>query len=185
MKSVVVLLLFIGASCGCDSARPPSPPAAAAQTAFETSADNSPVFVQLPPGWRSRRPTVATVRQIADYPDLDAHFTLAIQARAEFNDDLKTWAGVTQKATGEQTKLTNRTETVLVETSVGKKPAVEYQITGDAAGVRGKSRVIMLRVGEWFCKVTCWTTPENWDAAQPKFDEIIGQLRTRPALSKE
>ena len=137
----------------------------------------SPVYVDLPAGWQPRKPTVATVGQIADFPELKAHFTLAIQPQTEFNNNLMEWAEATKKATAEQTKLTNRTETSLKQGHIGVHSVVEYQIEGSVGTSRGISRVIMLPVGEWFCKVMCWTTPDNWLAAQPKFDELICRLR--------
>jgi hypothetical protein len=184
-KMLIRALLLSLALCGCDRATPPVPTQSNGLNARSTThAAESSVIVELPHAWQPRKPTVATVQQMADDAELQAHFTLAVQRRVEFNDDLMAWAKITKKATAEQTKLTNRTESTLKQSLIGGHSVIEYEIAGDAGRYRGVSRVFMLRIGEWFCKLTCWTTPENWKAAQPKFEELLGRLRSTGSLPR-
>lgn len=178
MKTHLCMLLFAATLSGCGRSGPPAPNASKeVRTPTESTLAESPVYVELPQGWRTRQPKVATVRQIADYPQLAAHFTLAIQPQADFGDDLMAWAEATKQATAEQSTLTDRRETALRQSRIGAHTVVEYEIEADSDGSPGRARVIMLPLGEWFCKVTCWTTPANWDAAQPRFEDVVTHLR--------
>ena len=175
LTATVLLLGF----CGCQPAAPPGPKQPSTVKAPPAAnAPTSPVIVELPQGWTPRKPTVATVRQMADYAALQAHFTLALQSRAQFNNDLMRWAEATKMATKQQTKLKGRTESVLHKRIIQGQTVIEFEIAGNAGGSSGIARVFMLSVGDWFCKLTCWTTPDHWNAAQPKFEELLGQLRT-------
>jgi hypothetical protein len=199
MKTLFLVAIPLAALCGCQRTPATTPPRSTGADDATITPAAQPVYVDLPLGWQPRTPSVSTVRQMADCPEIKAHFTLAIQPQAEFNNDLMAWAEMTKKATAKQTKLANRTETELKATHIGDHSVVEYEIRGDAGSYRGFSRVIMLPIGEWFCKVTCWTGPEYWNAAQraanwlsgcvrwtgpeywnaaqPRFDEVILRLR--------
>ena len=73
--------------------------------------------------------------------------------------------------------LENRQETELKEGKIGEQQTVEYEITGELRGLKLHYRVIMVSVGPWFCKLACWTTPSHWKAAQPKFEELVKNLK--------
>lgn len=182
MKATKILLHAMVLCWGlCDGQRAtPSEPKqlGTARTPPAATAPTSPVIVELPHGWTPRKPTVSTVRQMADHAKLQAHFTLALQPRSQFKDDLMAWAKATKKATAQQTKLRDRTESALRESRIHGHSVIEYQISGRTGKYRGILRVFMLPIGDWFCKLTCWTTSDHWDAAQPEFEELIGRLRS-------
>ena len=125
-RMFLLALLFSVALCGCGDAPATSQTASTLPVVTPpTPAVTSPIYVELPSGWRARKPTVATVRQTADYPELKAHFTLAIQPRAEFKNQFMAWAEASKKATAEQTKLTNRTETALKQGRIGDHSVIK------------------------------------------------------------
>jgi len=145
------------------------------------------MYVELPKGWEERGGRGRGFgggggggRPSADIPSLDAHFRLDFQPQTEFDGDLLAWAKARKQATAEQSTLANRQETELATTQVAGHDVVEYEITGEVAGVPGRTRVFFLSVGTWFCKLTCWTTPANWATAQPKFEELVGRIRLGP-----
>jgi hypothetical protein len=144
-----------------------------------------PVFVDLPPGWIPRTSRSPSVRQVAGYPELKAHFTLAFQPRSQFKNDLLLFARETKRATAEQTKLANRTETELSNHKIGSVSVMSYEINGQSGGYVARSRIVLFEAGNWFCKLYFWVPPENWDAAQAKFDELVGRIRVRSGPNGE
>jgi hypothetical protein len=176
LASVLAVAALAGSGCGvgqptAGDAAPDSPAPAALEP-------TGAVYIELPAGWRATKPTNAQLVQSGENTAAKARFTLAIVSSAKFDGDLDAWAAATKLITAQTTKVTNRQETELTSGRIGEHAVVEYQITGDFANMPGHLRVIMLQTGDWFCKVTCISfAPAAWDAAQPKFDELIDRIR--------
>lgn len=125
--------------------------------------------------------TVKGAVQFAVYSDLDAYFILVLEPKADFADnvDLMAWAKMVKKnsANAKGTTLANRKETEIQERKVNGRATVEYEITGELNGVKLRYRNIMLRSGDYYCKLACWTTPSHWEDAQAKFNELVSRLK--------
>jgi hypothetical protein len=142
----------------------------------------SPVVVDLPTGWHDHKPRDKKMFQLAQYPELDAWFELRGQPSADFTG-LMAWARLVKEHAAKQPKLAIRSMTDLKERTNAGRATVEYEVTGDIGGVNLHYRVIMLRVGDWFASLCCWTTPSHWEEAQPKFDELVGRVRSNKQSS--
>ena len=156
-----------------------SPVWVTAQTEPSTKpAASAPPEVALPNGWEARKSTLPHVLQFAKYSDPLAFFELSADAREDFVDstDLMAWAKLVKASTAKSSRLLNREETELRQNSIAGRTTVEYEITGEFRNIKLHYRMIMLQVGGYYCKLGCWTTPSNWDAAQPKFDELVSYL---------
>ena len=60
---------------------------------------------------------------------------------------------------------------------IAGREIVAYEVTGEAKGVKFQYRILMFVAGDYFYKLACWTTPDHWAAAKPKFEELIGHLK--------
>ncbi len=143
--------------------------------------DNQPKKprVELPSGWEAKTPPKSVqVAQFAVNSELNAYFELLPEAKADFSDslDLDAYAKLVKEASTKRSKLANRKETELTSGKIGDCKTVEYEVTGEMNGVKLHYRIIMVEFGDWFIKLTCWTTPSHWKAAQPKFEELVGHI---------
>jgi hypothetical protein len=151
-------------------------------TIASAQADAPPVSVDpLPNDWQALTPTLKMILQFAECPEAGAYFQLEADAKEDLSDtvDLMAWAKLIKEAVSKTTALKNRRETELKESRIGNQKVVEYEITGELKGVKLHYRIIMLLVGDWYCKLTCWSTPSHWKAAQPKFEELVGKLKPK------
>ena len=134
--------------------------------------------VELPAGWAEKASKFGTVSEYATAPGVGA-FQLVTEPASDFAADLDvpSWAKLVKKSAAASSKLQNRTETDFQKRTIGGREVVSYQITGESNGVKLHYRVMMLRVADRFCKLICWSVPSEWEAAQPKFDELVGRLK--------
>jgi len=137
------------------------------------------VHIDLPAGWAQKTLERPRVLKLAEYSTLNAYFEVIGEARADFDEDvdLMAWAKLVKSHTTESLALASRRETDLTANKRGSRATVEYEMTGEAQNLRMHFRIIMLEINGCFCEVICWTTPDHWDAAQPKFDEVVRALR--------
>jgi hypothetical protein len=144
-----------------------------------TRRKSAPVHVDLPPGWQAKKPPLKAVIQFAEYPDLTAYFELIVEPKSDFADniDLMAWAKLVKENSAKKSTLANRKDTELQERKVGNRTTVEYEILGELRGVKLHYRNIMLQSGNYYCKLVCWTTPSNWEDAQPQFDALVGRTK--------
>ena len=133
----------------------------------------------LPAGWVAKTPRVRNAVQFAEYPRLVAYFELMEEPRSAFSEkmDLVSYAKLCRQSTARKSKLTNRTETEVKAGSIGGRPIAEFEVTGELRGIKLHFRYISIQVGDWFCNVSCWTSPSHWEAAQPQFDEVVPNVR--------
>jgi hypothetical protein len=139
-----------------------------------------PVHVELPSGWEAKPPVAKTILQYATYPELGAYFQLIAEPKSDFAKkvDLLAWAKMVKENSAKTSTLAKREETALKQGKIGERATVEYEITGEAKDVKFHFRIIMVEFAGQYCKVVCWTTPSHWEAAQPKFEELVKQLKS-------
>ena len=113
------------------------------------------------------------------HEDAGAYFELVVEPRSDFakSDDLMAYARLAKEASAKRSKLVNRQATELRERNVVGRTTVEYEVTGETAGVKLHYRNIILSFGDYFCQLVCWTTPSHWREAQEKFDELVSRLK--------
>ena len=184
-RSILASTLLLLLLCGCGSRTPPERErrfgGKGRADQSEKSEEPPAMYVELPKGWTQRgRGFGFGGREAADLENLDAHFRFDFQPQAEFDGDLMAWAKARKQATAEKSPIANRQETELIPNRIGTHDVVEYEITEEVAGIQGRTRVIFLSVGTWFCRLTCWTKPANWATAQPKFEELLDHIKIGP-----
>lgn len=148
-------------------------------TSTVASERSSKPRVELPPGWVAKPPTIKIATQFAQNTEFGAFFVLIVESSEDFADDLqlKDWAKLVKQNAAKNAALTNRKETEIRSGKVAGRETAEYEFTGVINGVKLHYRSIMVRSGDYFCNVLCWTTPSHWDEAQAKFEEIVGRLK--------
>jgi uncharacterized protein (TIGR03067 family) len=140
---------------------------------------SSRIRVDLPPGWQSRVPSLRSIVQYAvDLTDA-AGFELIVERKSDFakDVDLMAWAKLVKANTANHSKLANRKDTEPRSRKVSGRETVEFEITGETKLVKLHYRIIMLQLGDSFCRLVCWTNPSHWEADQPKFDELVQRLK--------
>ena len=137
------------------------------------------LYVDLPAGWTEMAPKYKTVSEYASFPG--GSFELVGGPASDFAPglDLTAFAELMKRSAAASSELQNRTDTDLQTRTIAGREVVSYQITGERNGVTLRYRVMCLRVGDQFCKLICCAFPTEWEAAQPKFDELVGHLQLR------
>jgi hypothetical protein len=133
----------------------------------------------LPSGWRAK-PKVKNEIQFAGLTGHEIYFQLITEPKMDFADriGLSEWAALVRKNSAKESTLINRIDTELRNKTVGKRQIVEYEVIGELeSGLKLHFRNIMLESGADYCKLVCWTTPSEWEAAQTKFDELVSRIK--------
>ncbi len=135
--------------------------------------------IVLPSGWRSK-PNVKNEIQFAGLTGHEMYFQLMVEPKIDFADriGLLEWAELVRKNSAKESTLINRKDTELRKRTVGERQTVEYEVTGELeSGLKLHFRSIMVESGSDYCKLVCWTTPSEWEAAQVKFDELVSRIK--------
>lgn len=166
LVSVVVLVVSVSASDGWSAAA--TQPGAA-----------PPVHVDLPVGWEPKAGDLQGALQAACNPRLPGWFELVAVPKSDYTDDvdLQAWARDMKENIRGLRRLKNHEETDLQERTIGGRHVMEYEISGELKSVRYRQRVVMLQVGDYFCRVSCWTVRSRWEAAQGDFETLIKDLK--------
>ncbi|MDB5295457.1 MAG: hypothetical protein JWO31_1440 [Phycisphaerales bacterium] len=138
------------------------------------------LHLALPPGWAGRPPPKAdAILTYAVRADLNAGFEMTAVPRANFDDDvdLAAWGALSQARSAKASKLAHRADTSLVRGRIGGRPTAEYEVAGDLGASALRYRIVMLEVNGYYCKLTFWTVPNNWDAALPAFEAVVEALK--------
>jgi hypothetical protein len=143
------------------------------------SSGSARVRVDLPPGWKAKTPPSKNMVQHAEFPDLNANFSLSVQPKSDLADkvDLMAWAKMMEEGRAKLSTLGNRKVTELRERTLKGRPTVEYEISGEIKNRKFRFRSNMLQFGDYYCEILCGTIPSHWDDAQPKFEELVDQLK--------
>ncbi|HEY7091020.1 MAG TPA: serine protease [Tepidisphaeraceae bacterium] len=137
------------------------------------------VHLTLPEGWTPRQSKLPNVLQFGEFRVLTAFAELSAEAKADYSDDtdLMKWAADVKSRTAAGSNLSNRQETELKAGNIGGHKTAEYEISGDIKTTKVRYRIIMLELNGCFCKLMCWTTPNHWDEAQGKFEEVVQSVK--------
>ena len=129
----------------------------------------------LPAGWKAGQFDSGNIKT-GKNSDLNAHFELHSNPKSSLGN-FPDWAKRAKDQEAEDSPITNRNESDLKPTKAGDIDALEYEITGELFGQPMHYRVFLAQVRGVYCKMLCWTDAKNWNAAEPKFAQLIANLK--------
>jgi hypothetical protein len=147
----------------------------------------SNIRIDLKNDWESVTPQSEKVIEFARQKEIPVYFALIAEPKSDFSNkfDLKAWSTLVKKNTAKKMKLENREETELKGKEIYGQKVYNYEITGELKGMKLHYRIIMLQFHNYYCKITCWTTPSHWDEAQKSFGDLIKRLQWNEKESKK
>ncbi len=131
----------------------------------------------LPSGWEAGKFDTGAIHT-GRCEATQSNFELNSESRTAYgNISLADWAKLSKEREAKESGLSNRKETDLKSAKIGDRDVLEYEITGNLGDLQYHYRVYLVQVRDVFCRLSVWSSPSHWDAAQAKFDDLAANLK--------